>query len=212
MQQKAGLSENRADYVNAENGNAVTPAAPDSTGTATSKASSPSDYIPKEGDVVEFEYGGEKLKAIAYMEKSMGLCIMDNANGQTDGGGYNRILRKHPKIVFRKIGEVDTTGITRYQDARKKAKAYFSNTFTPDPDKSYAENQAAWIEFHGLKVGDKVKVMLTCEGCSNGWGMSYVSGMERHIGRTVTIEAFRDVNGILANSAYWPYSSLEPVK
>jgi hypothetical protein len=96
-------------------------------------------------------------------------------------------------------------------------------TYTADPDKSYSDNQAAWIEFHGLKAGSKVRAVLawkngdngcnTCTG-SDEYGCKASAIRDRAVGKIGSIDsgAFnvimpREYDGNLQ----YPYFALEPV-
>lgn len=83
-------------------------------------------------------------------------------------------------------------------------------TFTPDPDKSYAENQAAWIKHHGLEVGSEVKVVRKFKDDEDGYNGS---SRDTYIGTVACIALTQGTDGIkLKDSTWFPYFALEPVK
>jgi hypothetical protein len=85
-------------------------------------------------------------------------------------------------------------------------------TYTADPDKSYEENQAAWVKFHGLEVGSKVKVVRKFEddedGCKcrawNAWDWK-----AEQQGEILVIYSVRS-DCIWFDSGRYPYFALEP--
>ena len=80
---------------------------------------------------------------------------------------------------------------------------------------SYAERQKQWLEHHGLKVGDKVKVVRKFEEDEDGYtGYTFNN---RHLGQTAAILRISSLGvkiDVLSNndSKYHPYFALEPVK
>jgi hypothetical protein len=92
------------------------------------------------------------------------------------------------------------------------------STYIADPDKSYAENQAAWIEFYGLKEGSKVKVVREFDRNEGGysscaWDNNSVKKSMQ--GGTYEIKHIRDNNiGLYTDDKddWWgfPYFALQP--
>jgi hypothetical protein len=91
-------------------------------------------------------------------------------------------------------------------------------TFTPDLALSYAENQAAWIEFHGLKVGSKVKVVKKFKQNEQGFdGLAWDAGNSKMAsqGKIMSIKRIDDNCIVLIGQGtnagnYYPYFALEP--
>ena len=166
------------------------------------------DYTPAVGDVVEFKYGDKMLKAIVYMDDNYGLSLIDNTR-ICNGEGCFRVMEDCNGIKFRRIGKIDVE-LTHYSKTRSFAKAYFAKpTFTG----SYNERQKQWIDFHGLKVGDQVKVVRKFAKNEDGYiGSSWDSGDKTlRQGKIMTIQRI-DSDRIALDSNYWPYFALEPVK
>jgi len=184
-------------------------------------ALAPATYTPRAGDVVEFEYTCSRGTFDA-----VGLVSLDGSMVKVWHNGEQRIcqgsLNDSSKKNFRKIGSSEITASTSFAEAEAIAKAYFAKAdkpqFTDDPDKSYADNQAAWIKRHGLKEGDKVRVVRefkSYEGdCgAQRWDESSVkSDMQ---GGTFVIESF-EYSKVWLYSAddieCFPYFALEPAK
>ena len=81
------------------------------------------------------------------------------------------------------------------------------------PDKSYAENQAAWVAFHGLKVGSKVKVVRKFEANEGGFKGSrwdYCSGKANRQGTVISINGISSYHLLLKGGSSYPYFALEP--
>jgi hypothetical protein len=174
----------------------------------------PADYKPSVGDVVSFECDSKTLEAIIYMKYDGELGSVDN----TDlSGGYHRTLNRYPQLSFRKIGEVDVSGIDHVTKIRKIAKAYFSKPKQPTFTGTYAERQKQWIEHHGLKVDDKVKVLKKVEKNEGGcrcmasrflWKADMVG--QNYIIRKIHQDGIElEVSGKIPS---YPYFALEIVK
>jgi hypothetical protein len=107
---------------------------------------------------------------------------------------------------------VESTGLDlEWEDASKELINRFSApTFTG----SYAERQKQWIEHHGLKVGDKVRVVRKFKYCEDGfdgtkWDLPDSKAVMQ--GRAYLIERVSSGH-IILNGNYFPYFALEPVK
>jgi hypothetical protein len=117
-----------------------------------------SKYIPKAGDVVEFEFNSNLCKGLIFIHAiDAGKPISIAYDGSASEV-------KHVNNI-RKIGYTDVSGIKDYQNARKCLDKYFSEpTFTG----TYEERQKQWIKHHGLitgkKIGSKVRVVKSCKG------------------------------------------------
>lgn len=90
-------------------------------------------------------------------------------------------------------------------------------TFTPDPDKSYAENQAAWCKFYGVTNSSQVKILRLAEKGEGDWnGLCAVSDTSL-IGEIVPISLlYAGSDGISlggrGSACHLPYFCLEPVQ
>jgi hypothetical protein len=88
-------------------------------------------------------------------------------------------------------------------------------SFTPDPALSYADNQAAWIEYHGLSDGDEVRVTRKFkrnEAGFDGEAWDHYSDKAESQGSLRTIGSINNRNISVTNAGYFPYFALEPVK
>lgn len=88
-------------------------------------------------------------------------------------------------------------------------------SFTPDPDASYEENQAAKVKFYGWTVGSKVKVVRKFEENEGGFtGYSWDSCTEKVAaqGNVVKVTGIRKDHIVINGSNFYPYFALEPVK
>lgn len=79
---------------------------------------------------------------------------------------------------------------------------------------SYLQRQSEWVEKHGLKVGDKVKVLRSAEYREGGWRDAWLSCMNEAVGKECVVDyVFSD--GIRlggdAGGYGFPYFVLEPV-
>jgi len=85
-----------------------------------------------------------------------------------------------------------------------------------DKKKSYQERQDEWIRDHGLKKGDKVRVVRKAVNHESGWDTSWLDNMDKYIDKVVTIKQIDADGGIRLlygmHSYYFPYFVLEPVK
>jgi hypothetical protein len=83
---------------------------------------------------------------------------------------------------------------------------------------TYAERQAKWIEFHGLKVGDKVKVVRKFKDDEDGYNGYCFDN--KHLGQVGSYLSCLTKGGLKLdglqspkNDSRWlPYFALEPVK
>jgi hypothetical protein len=84
---------------------------------------------------------------------------------------------------------------------------------------TYAERQAKWIEFHGLKVGDKVKVVRKWKHGEGGFRSTKWDSYPEKIKMYGNACSIRQICGDFMyindmGDDYWsfPYFALEPVK
>jgi hypothetical protein len=81
---------------------------------------------------------------------------------------------------------------------------------------TYAERQAKWIEFHGLKVGDKVKVVRKFKEYQDGFGScqwDFTTQKASMQGQVYSIAHFPSHNEwVCLEESDFPYFALEPVK
>lgn len=96
-------------------------------------------------------------------------------------------------------------------DVRPVAEPTFTGTYT--------ERQAQWVEHHGLKVGDKVKVVREYTKDEDGFGRVCAKGKDDAVGKTLSVIGIDNVNGAaiklstrIFGSEWFPYFVLEPVK
>ena len=140
--------------------------------------------------------------------------VGDKARYKGDAGYYTSCIAGEI-VTVRKVRE-DEVSITRengdYQDLHLKDLELALATFTPDPDKSYAENQAAWVEFYGLEKGSKLKAT---RGYSTNEGGYFGTGQDK-TGVLYAFEWDQSSSGIYlqrigdTGSTYYPYFALEP--
>lgn len=184
--------------------NAVTPSQDVSVAT-----DSTADYVPHDGDVVRLKYKSKSVKAIIFTDKDDDrIALFDNTKWDYFPGVKDcEMVKVDETDLF--IGEI---GISA---ALIRAKAYFAKAkaFTPDPGKSYADNQAAWVEFHGLKAGSRVKVVRK-ETDSVPWNIN--GRMDATIGMTGTMfeAGIYSLRVAFSDDSVWAYQyeCLEPVK
>jgi hypothetical protein len=186
------------------------------TGSFTIDVEESPDYIPAVGDVVEFEWNGDYQKGLIYQsdDYSKELAVV---HGEDSFTMYCRVSYEHFSN-FRKVGYAESvpSDSLSYDIVIAIAKAYFAQpTFTG----SYAERQAQWIEHHGLKVGDKVKVVRKFKGQEDGYsqcGWDFNAGKAEMMGKecTIGIISSNDIELIHDDNCGWyfPYFALEPVK
>ncbi len=81
---------------------------------------------------------------------------------------------------------------------------------------AYERSQKLWIEKHGFKVGDKVKVLRKAEDFEDGWSTFWCSEQDKTIGKVYQIESFVNNRSVRLYVGYfvvhYPYFVLEPVK
>ncbi len=148
--------------------------------------------------MVEFEWTHKKHKGIVYLD--------------TDG---IRIVTRKERLVPRiedckdisYLAHVDIMdGITNCITAIDLAEKYFAEP--------YADRQQQWIEYHNLKVGDKVKVLRTAESYGDSWGNSWTDEMNGVIGGVFPISKITSDIQLNIPGICWygfPYFVLEPV-
>ena len=78
---------------------------------------------------------------------------------------------------------------------------------------TYSQRQTEWVEKHGLKVGDKVKVLRAAKSYEDGWGDLWDTCMGKFVGRECVVESidgsvWLEMDG---DGWYFPYFILEPV-
>jgi transcription antitermination factor NusG len=80
---------------------------------------------------------------------------------------------------------------------------------------TYAERQAKWVEFHGLKVGDKVKVVRGYKKNEGGFGYPPEKDDIEWVGKEFTVYGLSDDSIDVESSSRgnsFPYFCLEPVR
>jgi hypothetical protein len=181
------------------------------------------EYVPCVGDVVEFDSDGKATIGLFFGPDAFN-CI----NATKDKAGKIRnaysfmwnsadALRiKNPKLVCHIEPPEDD-----FETAGKALIAYFAKqTFTADPSKSYVENQAAWVAFHGLKVGSKVKVTRefdaddgdsSCSKWNQYEGKAKMQGGVFHVEEVMLGSIWLYRKGTEGNADGFPYFALEPV-
>ncbi|HDZ86391.1 hypothetical protein LCGC14_0619320 [marine sediment metagenome] len=163
-------------------------------------------YVPAVGDVVSFEYCGKTHNGVVFDDgDSLSL-----ANNQAPDYTYvNTAAFIHSSYGLSKIGYIDKViGIKSRYAIAKIAKAYFSALTG-----TYAEKQAQWIEHHGIKAGDKVKVVRKFEDGENDWTDKSPHKSHPQVDTEHCIDRIDD-DGIETswNGGRVPYFALEPVK
>ena len=91
--------------------------------------------------------------------------------------------------------------------------------FVALPEKDYYKELDCWIKVHGLKVGDKVRILRspTLEDME-GWGCDWFDWFDRYIGKPLMVVGFDDVDNdieVLLDDGryiYVPYTVLEKVE
>lgn len=175
----------------------------------------PAEYKPEVGDVVEFEYKGTKYQGLIFQTSSHKSFELPVAYFTMDGQ-YCDWVRSNAHRIQNLVKTGHIVGNVNTDNYMSIAKAYFSRTFSPDPDKSYEENQKAWVEFHGIKVGSKVKVTRTVESKENGWcretDLSAMVGIVYKVGWIYPSNGFslHMVDSRVGNGMDVPYFALEP--
>jgi hypothetical protein len=167
------------------------------------------DYSPSVGDEVSFESYMSATKGIVFKATGVGGLLIACNNGEW---AYQRELSS-----IKKTG-VHFLNTCQISDAQDLAKAYFKAKeqvgFKADPALSYAENQAAWVEFYKLEAGSKVKVVKEFKTDKNGCHAGWNKGKSRCIGEVYSI-AIIDTKRIVIktdvdSATLWPYFALEP--
>jgi hypothetical protein len=169
-------------------------------------------YTPQVGDVVEFRgYTGLIKKGIVFKAN---WGFYKNCDGIVYGYGWDKL---EDCREIKKIGH--TNCLDGFQDDSRRTydttKQYFS---TPTFAGTYAERQQQWIDYHGVKVGDKVKAVRKTEEYQDGslcgaWNSGVTKA--NMFGETCTIRGFQDRCVEVQGDVDWfgyPYFALEPVK
>jgi hypothetical protein len=163
-------------------------------------------YEPVAGDVVE--YNGISRKGMIFNNTSRvkGLCV------RYKSGGYD-LLNCVSISNVKLIGHVtEAEQPISHDKSRALAKAYFAKA--PEFTGSYKERQKQWVEYHELKVGDKVKVMRKFTDDADGFkggGWDKWEWKAKQQGETFTIYKISP-HGIWFSTGKYPYTALEPVK
>lgn len=166
-------------------------------------------YEPQVGDVVEFELKstGGIYQGIVFLDYGPHNGVAFKLDGKGDYNGYDWTRISRCENV-RKIGHIQHDG-NSINDAKRTAKAYFS---TPTFTGSYKERQKQWIEHHGLKVGDKVKVVRKFKDNEDGY---YGSSRDHTVGKTGSIQFINRSGGFFVDGdvdTFIPYFALKSVK
>lgn len=155
----------------------------------------------KVGDVVSFDWDGGSLVGIVAPDG-------DIAAHHTDGseGSFGPSITSNIRPTGQNIA-----GLSTWSETLEALPSIAH--FTPDPSQSYAERQKAWVEFHGLKVGSKVKVVRRAEDQEDGWILDWLSNLDLLVGTEVVIQQIMLATIKLdkAEQGYVPYFVLEPV-
>jgi len=135
------------------------------------------DYTPAVGDVVEFEYRNTIRRGIVFCAEHS-----DRDRVLTSCGSWDIFISDCPDVVF-----IKKSGLLFHRSDSEGCdlvKAYFAQpTFTG----SYTACQQQWIEHHGLKVGDKVKVVREYENYEQGCSSVSIEGDADYVGKVVII-------------------------
>ena len=77
------------------------------------------------------------------------------------------------------------------------------------PDKEYIARQLEWIARNGVKAGTKVRVTRTAESDEDGWVNSWVSSMDKKVGKIGTVDcSIGTIHGLyidFGDEAYYEY-------
>jgi hypothetical protein len=169
---------------------------------------------PQVGDVVECRFKQDPV------QKAIVAEFDGKRHFMFDDGMSNAFCFGHTAIL-RKIGETDVLdSVLNISKGLIIAEKYFAKEATePTFTGTYAERQAQWVEHHGLKVGDKVKVVREYTKDEDGFGRVCAKGKDDAVGKTLSVIGIDNVNGAaiklstrIFGSEWFPYFVLEPVK
>ena len=162
------------------------------------------DYVPQVGDVVEFENGD-----LEDAETCIGVAFIASSGCMYISARYREVLHGHFSMsmaVNKRYAGRTLSHISGPREAREA-----SNNLQPTFTGSYAERQKQWIEHHGLKVGDKVKVVRKWKAYEGGFEYDYTRlRMDVWLDGVYCIESI-DSDSINLDDQYFPYFALEPV-
>ena len=141
------------------------------------------------------------------------------AQEQAEPDGSNELEYKDGDLVevcneweVRAIKEITAQG--NYRTVRKCGETWVRRPSNIRPlSGTYAERQAKWVEFHGLKVGSKVKVIRGYEDDEDGCKAGRCQDGDGFFGDTGTITSIeaRYIGFRGDHSCHHPYFALEPV-
>jgi hypothetical protein len=177
----------------------------------TTKPLNDSDYVPQVGDVVEFEYDGQRCGGVAFKSTSYDevcvTCLQRGEYCRYDFEGYLK-MRKVGHTAIMPHAELEP------REAINTAEAYFAQPKTPTFTGSYIERQKQWIEHHGLKVGDKVKIVRIFIENEDGFKGTLFDSSNKEVGKVCEIEDIMQDRIWIYGDCYnpFPYFCLEPVK
>lgn len=170
------------------------------------------EYVPKVGDVIEFEYEGKTCDGVILnLGVSNPVAVLSKFNCPTYGWNPRIFL---DMLNVRKTGVCDSIPDTAIElsEARDIFRAYQAQpTFTG----TYAERQAQWVKHYGVKVGTKVKVVREAIKKEDGWDGIWPNPMNRLVGDTLDVLyiGLREGQGIELNCVgvdwWFPYFVLE---
>lgn len=132
-------------------------------------------YEPnEEGYVTEYPYSGKKTEKhpvgqvfrVCYEDSYMGMVL-----SPTDDDFECNIGNYFPYFVLEKVA--DDTPV--YGERVEPSKA------------SYIHRQTEWATRNNVKIGTKVRVTRTAEDGEDGWDNSWVSSMDKNVGKIGTV-------------------------
>jgi hypothetical protein len=176
-----------------------------------SSGSSVTNYIPAVGDVVEFDRHGVVYSGLVRTDGDMVWGAKSKIKAMKSGYDlmWTSLIHCSDTDEYRLV---ESTGLDlEWEDASKELINRFSApTFTG----SYAERQKQWIEHHGLKVGDKVRVVREFSLEEGGCDVGCPAPKMAFVGKTYGITDVdpRSIQLDTGNSmhSWFPYFALEP--
>ena len=167
------------------------------------------DFLPEKCKLHDIE---DKLKAYFKDAPKSEYKVGDLVEYQIAAGKWvvAKITERSGVVADRQPWRVRVKGGSEYWP--------FEHNFRPLSG-SYAERQAKWVEFHGIKVGSKVKVVRKFEAGEEGYlaaGWDSYAGKRDFQGQEKTITKIVQTGSkprIQLKGAWsFPYFALEPVK
>lgn len=158
-----------------------------------------------------YEHAGKKYRLAD--QRDIGKEVyFDDLGFDTAMGGRNYpivkgILAGIKQGEFRPfISTADVTWALAYVELTKE-----------EPQDLYTERQAAWVAENDVKPGTKVRVTRTAESYEDGWGDSWLTDMDKYVGKTLEVDmpvetSVHLLTGDDMHSWNFPYFVLEVVK